>query len=154
MGVKHSSSLVRQLSKGLFQKKHIAFGRILEHWSEITGETLAAQSAPMAVRYRKNKDGAPTAILKVSVPSAHVTTFAYQKMMMIERINQLIGKPRFTDILLEHQAPQSLKISDRKQQSFVDKPKAVGQDIQEMIDGIEDKDLQQRLSAYITAAHQ
>ena len=154
MGVKHSSSLVRQLSKVMFDKKHVAFGRILDNWEQITGETLSKQSAPLAVRYRKNKDGAPTAILKVAVPSASATTFAYQKMLMIERINQLIGKPRFTDMLFEHQSPQQFKISDNEQASFKRENKEISPDLKEMIDGIEDKDLQLRLSRYITAAHQ
>ena len=93
-------------------------------------------------------------ILKVAVPSASVTTFAYQKMLMIERINQLIGKPRFTDMIFEHQAPHQFKVSDGKQMPLKRDSKEISSDLKEMIDGIDDKDLQLRLSRYITAAHQ
>lgn len=154
MGTQHSSTTVRNLTKALFGKKHIAYGRILDHWTEIMGQQLCQKTSPQSVRYRKSKTGEITTILVIECSSADALLVNYQKLMILERINHLIGKPRFVDILLEHTSPAfAVKDLMQKQEGFNAVKPELDTNIQDMINHIEDDQLKERLQSYIDAAN-
>ncbi len=153
MATKHSSSTVRALTKSVFGKKHIAFGRILDHWTDIIGKDLSEKTQPKAVRYRKDKNKQMVAVLVIDSDSADAIHISYQKLLILERINQLIKKPRFIDIIIEHQ-PIAHKVSDKttKQETFrAETP--LPENITTMIEAIEDDVLRETLNRYITSAN-
>ncbi|HCK33196.1 MAG TPA: hypothetical protein DHW10_06610 [Rhodospirillaceae bacterium] len=154
MGTQHSSSTVRQLTKKLFEKKHIAYGRILDHWTDIVGKDFAEKSQPHAMSYRKNKEKKVVAVLTITASSADIMALSYQKGVIIERINHLIGKPRIIDIKFEHQAPTSFQVSDNKQKSFDARPSInIPQDARESVAQIQDEALKERLERFFDAAN-
>lgn len=154
MGTQHSSSTVRQLTKKLFQKKHIAYGRILDHWIDIVGKDFAEKSQPHAMSYRKDKEKKVVAALTITASSADIMSLSYQKGVIIERINHLIGKPRIIDIKFEHQAPASFHVRDSKQGSFNTRPSInVPQEVRQSVADIQDEALKERLEQFINAAN-
>lgn len=151
MVTKHAASLVRQVNKSIFGKKHIAFGRILDHWKDIMGETLHEKTRPISVSYRKQKDKTFVAVLKIATTSSLSMQVSYQKMLILEKVNQLIDKPHFVDVVIEHETVD-YKVSDNKQQKF-SSVKPLSDDIQTMLQEIEDETLKKRLEQYLTSAN-
>lgn len=76
-----------------FERKYIALGRIVKHWSEIVGPKLADKAQPVKIHYRKQKNQKkPLTTLEIATSSADATAMHYQKDLILERINQLFGE--------------------------------------------------------------
>lgn len=152
MVTKHTASLVRQLNKSIFGKKHIAFGRILDHWKDIMGESLYEKARPVSVSYRKTKDGHFVAVLKIATSSALSMRLSYQKMLILEKMNQLIDKPKFVDIDIEHETID-YSVRDKQKQKQFSSVKPLSEDVTAMLKEIEDETLKARLQQYLTSAN-
>jgi hypothetical protein len=88
----------RILSQNL-SRKYIALGRIVSQWTEIMGAEFAEKAQPIKLNYRKNGNGkTPSATLDIATTSANATVLAYQKGVILERINRIFGDQWITDI--------------------------------------------------------
>ncbi|MEZ5918788.1 MAG: DciA family protein [Alphaproteobacteria bacterium] len=88
-----SESTARVASRH-FERKYIALGRIVKHWPEIVGASLADKTQPVKIHYRKaEKKGAKALTsLDIAARSADATMLHYQKDLILERINQIFGE--------------------------------------------------------------
>ncbi len=92
-----SESTARVAGKN-FERKYIALGRIVKHWPDIVGASLADKTQPVKVHYRKKAQngkaakGKPEASLDIAATSADATMLHYQKDLILERINQIFGE--------------------------------------------------------------
>lgn len=152
---KHSATILRDLNKSLFGKKHIAYGRIFEHWSDIIDKSMVNQCIPAGVRYRKDKAGETVCVLKIQTNSALALRLSYQKGLILERINMLIGKPKFVDIQIIHQSTDQPLTKKKSMAKAAKAPKmetSLDQETQVMLDAIDDEELKTRLESYLRAA--
>ena len=87
------SESTARVSGQCFERKYIALGRVVKHWREIVGESLADKAAPIKIHYRKKPNGQkPEASLDIAVSSADATLLHYQKGLILERINNIFGE--------------------------------------------------------------
>ena len=115
---------------------------------------MVDQCIPAGVRYRKDKDGQTVCVLKIQTSSALALRLSYQKGLILERINMLIGKPPFVDIQIIHQSfDQPLP-----KRRTVNKPTApmppieLDPQTQALLDEIEDQELKVKLQSYLHSA--
>lgn len=103
MSLNHASKHLRSLSKKVFADKHVALGRIIERWEDIMGPHLSKRSLPASMSYRKNgKDQSITAQLSIRISSADALELSMQEPVILERINQILGKPRVVKLFPVH----------------------------------------------------
>jgi hypothetical protein len=96
------SDLVPALTKDIFGRKNLLFGKMLAEWTHIAGPEMAARAMPMELKFQrraeKEKGGSPQAVLHVAVQPAFALEFSYQKSLLIERLNVFFGYPAIKDI--------------------------------------------------------
>lgn len=108
------SDLVPNLTKGIFGRTNMLFGKMLAEWAHIAGEEIASQTTPMELKFSrtsgkaaKGKDGKPKAdktpskaTLHLAVQPAYALELSYQKNLLIERLNVFFGYGAIKDIKL------------------------------------------------------
>lgn len=94
------SDLVPGLTKDIFGRKNLLFGKMLAEWPHIAGEDMAAKTTPIELKFSRAKkdDTANQAILNLAVQSAYALEFSYHKNLLIERLNMFFGYPAIKDI--------------------------------------------------------
>lgn len=147
-----SEATSRVASKN-FSKKYIALGRIVNQWTEIMGENFADIAQPIKVNYRKSKDkNKQTARLDIATSAAYATTLAYQKDLILQRINQIFGDNWITDIKFVAStltdAPPKAK---KKRRPLTNAQK---NDLSDLLKDIEDDDFKQKLDSFGKAIYQ
>lgn len=91
------SDLVPGLTKDVFGRKSILFGKMMSQWKDIAGADIAAQTLPMDLKFSK-KNANNQAVLHLSVQSAYALELSHQKNLLIERLNMFFGYPAIKDI--------------------------------------------------------
>lgn len=140
------SESAARVSGKCFERKYIALGRVVKHWREIVGETLADKAAPVKIHYRKKVNGEkPTASLDIAVSSSDATLLHYQKDLILERINNIFGERwitaiRFVNVPANHALAKPKKI--KLPLTLAEKKTLSG-----MLATIEDQDIQLRLQS-------
>ncbi len=128
-----------------FQRKYVALGRIVQHWSDIIGAELARKAQPVKIHYRKfEKSKEPQASLDIAVSSADATLLHYQKDLILERINQIFGERWISSIRFVNVPANEIKSSAFK------KPKTPlsseeKQSLNSLLENIADHDIKARL---------
>lgn len=96
------SDLVPGLTKDIFGRKNLLFGKLIAQWTDIAGSDIASKSVPTELKFQrkteKEKGGSPQAVLVLSVQPAFALEFSYQKGLLIERLNVFFGYPAIKDI--------------------------------------------------------
>ena len=93
------SALVPALTKEIFGRKNMLFGKMLAEWHQIAGEDVAARATPLELKYSAKKAGkAPKAVLHLAVQPAYALELSYQKSLLIERLNIFFGYAAIADI--------------------------------------------------------
>jgi len=81
-------------------KQTSSLGAILEqaqiwnHWTELVGPALAPYGQPMGFRDKT--------LVVAAQSSVWMNTFAYKKLALIQRINQMAGRELVSDIFIVH----------------------------------------------------
>lgn len=142
------SDLVPGLTKGIFGKKNLLFGKMVAQWAHIAGPEIAAKATPIDMKFQRKtareQGGSPQAVLHLAVLPAYALEFSYQKGLLIERLNIFFGYPAIRDIRII----QNSEIMDNKKRAPVKtRPLTLPeqQNIEEMTACIEDNDLQTAL---------
>lgn len=142
------SDLVPGLTKDIFGKKNLLFGKMVSQWAHIAGPDIASKATPVELKFQrkaeKDKGGSPQAVLHLAVMPAFALEFSYQKGLLVERLNMFFGYPAIKDIKII----QNSNVMDNKQVTKA-KTKPLTLQQQQQIDeataGIEDNDLQTAL---------
>lgn len=138
------ADIVPGMSKDIFGKKNMLFGKMLAEWPNIAGADIAAQTVPMDLRYQRAKEGtkgAAQAILHLAVRSAYALELSYQKTLLIERLNMFFGYAAIKDIKII----QNSEIMNNKKATKVQTrplPLQEAQKIDAQVAAIKENDLQ------------
>lgn len=147
------SDLVPALTKDVFGKKNMLFGKLLAEWEHIAGPEIAAQTTPMELKYSrtggsKKTEGAakadkspPKATLVLAVQPAYALELSYQKDLLAERLNVFFGYPAIKDIkIIQH----SGVMDNKKVKAPLHRPLTMQeqQKIDSLVGDIQENDLQ------------
>jgi len=105
------SDLVPNLTKGIFGKTNMLFGKLLAEWAHIAGDEIASQTTPLELKFSRTGSGKsakggkadktpPKATLHLAVQPAYALELSYQKNLLIERLNMFFGYGAIKDIKL------------------------------------------------------
>jgi len=137
------SDLVPGLTKNIFGRKNMLFGKMMAEWEQIAGPEMATRTVPLDLKFSRKKDS-NQAVLHLAVQSAFALEFSYRKTLLIERLNVFFGYPAIKDIKII----QNSEIMDKK---TVTKPFArpvtvtEEREIDRLVAGIQENDLQTAL---------
>ncbi|MEL7027314.1 MAG: DUF721 domain-containing protein [Pseudomonadota bacterium] len=87
-GFRRTASLLQPRIKGIGASRGFAVSRLLTHWSEIVGETLAKAASPVEVKYGREGQGATLTVL---VKGAEAPMIEMQKERLRETVNACYG---------------------------------------------------------------
>lgn len=144
------SDLMPGLTKGIFGKKNLLFGKMVSQWAHIAGPEIASKATPIDLKFQrksqtKGKSGPPPqAVLHLAVQPAYALEFSYQKGLLIERLNVFFGYAAIKDIKI---IQNSQVMDNKKTAKPPPKPLTLQeqQNIDEMTADIADNDLQTAL---------
>lgn len=128
-----------------FERKYIALGRIVTQWREIIGEEYAERASPAKIHYfkPKNPKEKPKATLDIAASSADCAVLVYRKDLILQRINQLFGDNWVTDIKFQHVEPKAKTKPQKRTKPLTEDEK---NHLSQLLDGVDDPDLKDRLS--------
>lgn len=94
------SDLVPGLTKDVFGRKNLLFGKMAAGWADIAGAEVAAKAVPVDLKFSRKtgQDKNPQAVLHLAVSGAAALELSYQKSLLIERLNMFFGYPAIKDI--------------------------------------------------------
>jgi hypothetical protein len=157
------SDLLPGLTKDIFGRKNMLFGKMLTEWPQIAGPEMAAHTIPVDLKFARaparpskskgNVHKVPTlgdvsaytgigqAVLHLAVQPSFALELSYQKSLLIERLNVFFGYPAIKDIKI---------VQDSNIMSKGDLPKACTrpitlqeeQNIDTLVSAIQENDLQ------------
>ena len=145
--LKRVSTAVPKVTDKTFKRKYIALGKIVTQWREIMGDKLADHAQPLKIHYRKpkRKGDRATAILDIAASSSQASLLVMQKGVLLEKINQIFGEQLVTDIKFVHQ-PNTASFKPVKKQVLLNEDEK--NSLSDLLDGIEDAELKQRLGTF------
>ena len=138
------SALVPGLTKDVFGRKNMLFGKMVAEWQQIAGTEWAAKSTPIELKFSRAPKGAKTpgkAVLHLAVRPAHALEFSYQKSILIERLNMFFGYAAIKDIKI---IQNSIVMNNKPRKPPQTRPLTMAetQNITGMVAGIKENDLQ------------
>ncbi len=135
--------MLPKLTKDIFGRKNLLFGKMLEQWGHVAGTEVASQTMPLDLKFSRGKES-NQATLHLAVQPAYALEFGYQKNLLIERLNVFFGYPAIKDIKIV----QNSEVMNKKKAT---KPLArpltgkEQQNIETMVGKIQENDLQTAL---------
>ncbi|MGB0720647.1 MAG: DUF721 domain-containing protein [Bdellovibrionales bacterium] len=140
------SESTARVSGQCFQRKYIALGRIVKHWPQIIGESLADKAQPVKIHYRKMPKGqSPDVRLDIATTNAHATVLRNQVGIILERMNQIFGERWITAIRFVN-APVNVSVKKPKRRPLP-LTHAQKKTLSETLSHIDDEDMQIRLNS-------
>ncbi|MDE1151257.1 MAG: DciA family protein [Micavibrio sp.] len=144
---KPMSDLMPGLTKDIFGRKNLLFGKMVSQWASIAGPEMAAHALPQDLKFQrkaeKDKEAAQ-AVLVLAVKPAYALEFSYQKGLLIERLNMFFGYAAIKDIkiiqndsIMDKKAPPKVKTKPLTLQEQ--------QKVDALVAGIQENDLQTAL---------
>lgn len=100
------------LLRGVAGRRGIAENRLLTHWAEIVGSSLAEISRPLRIRYDRG-GFALGGVLILAADRAAASQIEHQKALIIERVNAHYGYAAIRDVRLTQIAAPRLPENDR-----------------------------------------
>lgn len=127
-----------------FERKFIALGRIVSHWTDIVGEDLSQKACPVKIIYHKKPRGSkPDAVLEIACSSAEATLLHYQKDLILERINQIFGERWITAVrFVQNPANNPSSLRKKMQTPLTQREKHT---LSSLLSSVEDQDVRARL---------
>lgn len=141
------SDLVPGLTRDIFGRKNLLFGKLMAQWMHIAGPDIAERAMPMDLKFQRKAEkdkSPPQAVLVLAVQPAYALEFSYQKGLLIERLNMFFGYPAVKDV----KVVQNSEIMDKKKPT---KPAAKPLTLQEQqkveaaVAAVQENDLQTAL---------
>lgn len=142
---------VRKIAKGLLGKGGFASVDMISSWNAVVGEKIGKCSVPLKIKFPKEKNTG--GVLHIMVGgSAFVQYIAYQKLTVLEKVNQYLGYEAVTDLKIipglyvgnaEDAKPKS--VVETNQTPAETKEKPASESLQAVLDSMENDDLKQRL---------
>lgn len=141
------SDLVPGLTRDIFGRKNLLFGKLMAQWMHIAGPDIAERAMPMDLKFQRKAEkdkSPPQAVLVLAVQPAYALEFSYQKGLLIERLNMFFGYPAVKDV----KVVQNSEIMDKKKPA---KPAAKPLTLQEQqkveaaVAAVQENDLQTAL---------
>jgi hypothetical protein len=98
------SDLLPNLTKDIFGRKNLLFGKMAAEWAQIAGAEIAGKATPLDLKFSRKADTKNSqAVLHLAVQPAYALEFSYQKSLLIERLNIFFGYPAIKDIkIIQH----------------------------------------------------
>ncbi|PZO87552.1 MAG: DUF721 domain-containing protein [Micavibrio aeruginosavorus] len=139
-----SRSVPTLLAKA-FQRKYIALGRIVTHWTEVVGPDFAERAQPAKIHYSKAKTPKEksTATLDIAASSADCAVLVYQKDVILQRINHLFGDGWVTDIKFIHVEPKRPSKPPKRIKPLTSDEK---NHLSQILETVDDPDIKERLA--------
>ena len=105
---KPASDLLRAKIRELGEARGFSATRLLTHWTEIVGESVAAIARPLEVRHPRGGKGAPEgATLTVLALGAAALRLEMEKERIRERVNACYGYNAIARIRIKQAGPES-----------------------------------------------
>src|SRR6056297_3834642 len=101
-GFKRTSALLQPSIRRVSETRGFAQSRLLTHWPEIAGDTIAAIARPVEVSHARQGMGATLTLLNTG---AQAPMLEMQKEMLRERINAVYGYNAISRIRLTQTSP-------------------------------------------------
>ncbi|NCO03195.1 MAG: DUF721 domain-containing protein [Alphaproteobacteria bacterium] len=143
------SDSVPRVADKLFQRKYIALGRIVTHWSDIMGAELAQKTQPLKIHYRKaqRKGDKPQATLEIAASSANASLLIMKKGVLLEKMNHIFGEAWITDLKFVH-IPANLSDKGKKRTASKSMDAGEKKALTSMLDMVEDIEIKERLERF------
>ncbi len=137
------ADMLPKLTKDIFGRKNLLFGKMMEQWPHIAGPEMAAQASPTDLKFNRSKE-ANQAVLHLAVQPAYALEFSYQKNLLIERLNVFFGYPAIKDIKI---VQNSEVMNKKKTAKTLNRPltSKEQQSIDQLVSKVQENDLQTAL---------
>lgn len=147
MSLKSVSKSVPRILGKTFQRKYIALGRIVTHWTEIIGPDFAERAQPAKIRYFKPKQAKEkaTATLDIAASSADCSVLIYQKDVILQRINQIFGDQWVTDIKFVH---HEMRVPVKPQKRIKNLTESEKNHLSQLLEDVSDSDMKEILTRF------
>lgn len=138
--------LVPTLTKDVFGRKNMLFGKMMSEWTHIAGPEIAPQAIPLDLKLSrgKEKNQQGQAVLHLAVQPAFALEFSYQQNLLIERLNAFFGYPAIKEIKIV----QNSEVMNKSSKATIKKRILTAteqQKIDQIVGKIEENDLQTAL---------
>lgn len=145
MAMKPVSRSVPAVLGKVFERKYIALGRIVTHWTEIIGPEFAERAQPAKIHYIKPKNGKgkASATLDIAASSADCAVLVYQKDVILQRINQIFGDAWVKDIKFRHVEIKKPPRPARRSKPLTEEEK---NHLSQILATVDDPDIKERLT--------
>lgn len=137
------ATLTGRLTRPLFAKRGLADGTIVADWPRIAGEAIARNTLPERIRFQPGKRRGGTLYLKVS-PGGFAVEIQHLEKQLIERVNTYFG---YDAVARLHLTQEPLPPSPSAAAPEPPLEPAEEAEIHNLVAGIEDDDLRERLEA-------
>lgn len=102
-GFEPAAGLLRDRIRAAGESRGFAVSRLLTHWAEIAGESVAAVARPVKIGYAKGGFGATLTLLTTG---AHAPVLQMQLPLLRDRVNACYGYNAVSRIVLTQTAPE------------------------------------------------
>jgi len=134
------SDIVPKITKNIFGKKNLLFGKMLAQWVNIVGQDMSSKTTPLDIKYLRVKKGGNHAILHLGIKGAYATEVSMQKDLLKERLNMFFGYPAIKDIkIIQYSEVMDKKIDETFRLNDISKKEIKA--INEIIGEFEENDL-------------
>ncbi|MBP1805275.1 DUF721 domain-containing protein [Rubellimicrobium aerolatum] len=140
-----AADLLRQKIRELGEARGFSTTRLLTHWPEIVGESVAAIARPLEVRHSRGKKPEEGATLTILALGAAALRLEMEKERLRERVNACYGYNAITKIRIKQAGPESF-VSDEPPAPVRPSPVPQGT-IQPLANGVSDSELRLALAA-------
>ena len=137
------AALTGRLTRPLFAKRGFADGAIVNDWSQIAGEAIAAHSLPDRITFQPGKRRGGTLHLKVA-PGGFALELQYLEKQLIERINSYFGYGAIERIHMVQEPLPALPPVPEPRPSLASDEIA---DVAAMVANVEDDELREHLKS-------
>ena len=103
-GFEPAAGLLRDRIRAAGESRGFAVSRLLTHWAEIAGESVAAVARPVKIGYAKGGFGATLTLLTTG---AHAPVLQMQLPLLRDRVNACYGYNAVSRIVLTQTAPEA-----------------------------------------------
>ena len=137
------SDFVPRLTKDVFGRKNLLFGKMLAEWPHIAGPDIAERAIPLDLKFSKKAEG-NQAVLHLGVQPACALELSYQKTLLIERLNMFFGYPAIKDIKI---IQNSEIMNNKKELKRKQRPPTLQEEqtLSSLVSSIQENDLQTAL---------
>lgn len=138
------SEMLPALTKDVFGRKSMLFGKMMAGWADVAGAEIAAKTTPLDLKFQKRPEGTKgggQAVLHLAVQPAFALEFSYQKNLLIERLNMFFGYGAIKDIKIVQNSEVMRSKEKKPRPRTKPLPLPESQKIDKMVSGIEGDEL-------------